>query len=342
MFQSATLKLTAWYLLILMSISLIFSLVIHNIATTELHDRLDKLQTRFEHEADRVSFNIPLPDRLDYIALRNAQYEAASKNLAIQLIYVNLFILAIGGAGSYFLARRTLRPIEEAHEAQSQFVSDASHELKTPLAVMKTELEVALNDKNLKIGEAKELLRSNLEEVNKLSILSATLLLLSQLDHDSLEKEKVSLNDITKQIIKKYDKSGRRITFTASHKEYSVFANRTSLEELITILIDNALKYSPNKSLITIKTGKLNKNALFEITNTGKGIAATDLPHIFDRFYRADSARTKNSAKDGHGLGLSLAKRIVELHGGELSASSAPDHATTFTFLVPLFTKTPS
>lgn len=318
-----------------MTISIIFSIAIYNIASNEVNDRLGQLQTKIERAADDLPFDVPLPDRLQYATLRNAQFEAANHNLMVQLIYANFLIFIVGGAGGHFLARRTLRPIEETHEAQARFVSDASHELKTPLSVMKTEIEVALRDKNLPTDEARELLISNLEEVNKLTNLSTTLLQLSQLDHANLEKDDLSLNKLTQNIVQKYDKSGKRIAFTPTKKRSFVHGNQACMEELITILIDNALKYSPDDSLVTIKTRRLKKSIDFTIINTGPGIKADDLPHIFDRFYRADTARTKNNTVNGHGLGLSLAKRIIQLHDGELSASSAPDHATTFSFRLP-------
>lgn len=333
MFQSATLKLTGWYLLILLSISIVFSLAIYNIASREVNDRLLQLQAKIEDEG--AFFNTTIPSRLDYVALRNAQNQEANRNLAMQLFYANLVILLAGGAGSYFLARRTLRPIEEAHETQARFVSDASHELKTPLTVMKAELELALRDKNLSANDIKEILESNLEEVNKLSTLSTTLLQLSQFDHTSLEKEEVSLNKITSRVTKKYDKTGKRITFSESTHELPVYGHPASIEELITILVDNALKYSPNDSQIVVTTKAVNNRMRFTITNSGEGIASEDLPYIFDRFYRADTARTKNKTTSGHGLGLSLAKRIVELHEGELSATSAAGHDTTFSVELP-------
>lgn len=343
MFKSATFKLTGWYLLILMSISILFSVAIYNITTNEVGQRLDQLQSRLEHrEINGLATPPPwYTGRGDptYAQIRADQNSRASQNLLQALYYVNLLILLAGGAGSYFLARRTLRPIEEAHEAQSRFTSDASHELRTPLAAMKMELEVALRDKNPNMQDMRAQLESDLEEVNKLSALAETLLQLSRLDHDNLKLEKLSLNSVVKQIIKKYDKTGKRILFTASAKDYKIKANTASIEELVTILVDNALKYSPSDSLVQITTSKRDRKACFEITNTGKGIAPGDLPHIFDRFYRADTARTKSSSKTGHGLGLALAKQIVELHQGGLSAASAPDHATTFTVLLPIFSK---
>jgi signal transduction histidine kinase len=329
MFESATIKLTAWYLMILMIISLLFSIIIYQVTSSEVNRRLEELQTGIQRQN---SFR-PLPN-FDAGSIRINQAQEASTNLIISLIYINVFILVAAGIGSYVLARRTLRPIEEAHEAQSRFTSDASHELRTPLAVMKTELEVALRDHALSKSEMRELLTSNLEEVDKLSRLSQTLLQLSRLDYDNIEKEKLSLEAIVRQTAHRFDKTCDRIKFTAAKSSPLITGNRASIEELATILIDNALKYSPPDSLVSIRVGKRAQKAYLEITNTGEGIRAEDLPHIFDRFFRADMSRT-NGAKNGYGLGLALAKKIVEIHSGELSASSAPQHATTFTVLLP-------
>lgn len=336
MFHSATLKLTGWYLLILMTISLIFSVVIYTIVSNELDDRLEQLQSRFEHSGVAIPFDgLHNPT---YTAFRADQNTRATTNLLISLTYVNLLIFGIGGASSYLLARRTLRDIEAAHEAQSRFASDASHELRTPLAAMRSEIEVTLRDKSAPKTELRETLESNLEEVDKLTNLSQMLLHLARAEHTDLEMTTISLPTLTKEIVQRYDRTGKRIEVKKSGKVPSIIGNRAGIEELLTILVDNALKYSPDKSLVSIRLAQRGGKAAFEITNTGKGISAEDLPHIFDRFYRADSSRT-GGEKSGFGLGLALAKKIVEIHNGELSASSAPGHATTFTVLLPILRK---
>jgi signal transduction histidine kinase len=235
------------------------------------------------------------------------------------------------------LARRNLIPIEKAHEAQSRFTSDASHELRTPLAVMKIELEAALRDKNASTDELKEVLSSNLEEVNKLSKLAEMLLNLSRSDHTKLKIESVNLTKITKNVVRDFKLPTSRISLTAiSH--LTVKGDETALSELVKVLIDNALQYSPKGSQVLINLSKQDNQAKFEITNTGPGISQDKLPHIFERFFRADSSRTNGEHK-GYGLGLALAKSIVELHNGELMASSTPDVETTFTFLLSLKSK---
>jgi len=329
MFESATLKLTAWYLAILVAISLLFSIVIYSTASSEIGARLGFLQND-----TRIVFNIPI-NKLD--DLRDTQIHEAKANLIISLVITNLCIWVAGGIGSYYLARRTLTPIEEAHEAQSRFTSDASHELRTPLASMKTEIEVALRDPALTKDEMKELLSSNLEEVNKLSQLSQTLLQLSRLDHDNIPREKVKLYKTAEVVAERFGADSSRIKFDGK-KSYDVFANPANVEELFTILLDNALKYSPSGSEVSVSFIKQRQLAGFEVRNGGKGIAADVLPHIFDRFYRADSSRTSGDKK-GYGLGLALAKKIVELHDGELTVSSAPQKQTIFRVLLPILRK---
>ena len=332
-FRSTTLRLTGWYLLILMSLSIVFSVVIFQLASSEVQTRLERFQTNL-----RVSEDFTPPPMMGVSALRANQVNEAKANISIELLYVNLSVLIVGGFVSYFLARRNLLPIEKAHEAQSRFTSDASHELRTPLAVMKTELEVALKDDSATAGNLKEVLSSNLEEVNKLSKLAEMLLNLSRSDHTKLKIGPVNINKVTRNVVKSFKQPSNRILLTA--KNHSIIpGDETAITELIKVLIDNALQYSPKDSQVHITLSEQDKHAKFEITNTGPGISSDKLPHIFDRFYRADSSRT-NGAHKGYGLGLALAKSIVELHGGELIASSTPDSETTFTFLLSLNSNT--
>ena len=321
MFQSATFKLTAWYLGILVAVSLLFSVVIYGIATREIIARMDIVQSRFGAE---------------YVPARDDQIHQAEANLIVALAITNISIWIIGGIGGYYLARRSLQPIEEAHEAQSRFVSDASHELRTPLASMKTELEVALRDSSLSKNEAKELLASNLEEVNKLTELSGTLLKLAKLEKNSIKSERVPLQSTIQTAAKRFDADTKRIHIEKMLFPLDAIANRLQVEELATILLDNALKYSPPQSKIHLSFIKQKQLAGFSVSNEGEGIDPKVLPHIFDRFYQAEKSRTSHEEK-GFGIGLSLAKKIVEVHHGELSVSSAPDALTTFTVLLPRF-----
>lgn len=330
MFQSATLKLTVWYASILIAISLLFSIIIYSIASNEVGNRIGNLQ--------RNSPSTYYGSKIYYDDFRNVQIREAETNLIISLVVTNICIWIAGSVGSYYLARRTLQPIQNAHEAQSRFTSDASHELRTPLASMKIELEVALRDTDLSKQEMRELLHSNLEEVNKLSTLSQTLLQLSRLDHDKIAVEKVPIHELTKTAVERFNKVSSRITLDKTYNSLNARANKSNVEQLLAILLDNALKYSPEGSTIHVKLVKQKNMVGFEVTNGGSGIPATVLPHIFDRFYQADSSRTSGERK-GFGLGLALAKKLVELHSGDLTVTSAPDQDTTFCVLLPIFSK---
>jgi len=329
-FRSTTFRLTGWYLLILMTLSIVFSLVIFRVASGEIQVRLERLQTNLQQSQNS---NIPPPIMMMQ-NIRQTEEDAAAANLSTQLIYVNVFVLLFGGFISYFLARRSLEPIEKAHDDQSRFTSDASHELRTPLAVMKTELEVALRDNNATTESLREVLTSNLEEVDKLSKLSEMLLSISRIDNSSLKLSSVNLTKVTKETIKRFGKPAGRIHFKPG-KLQVVYGNEVAIADIVKILIDNALQYSPSESIINISISQSSGKAIFEITNSGPGIDADKLPYVFDRFYRADSSRTNGEHK-GHGLGLALAKNITELHNGNLSATSTPGKETTFRLILPL------
>lgn len=346
MFHSATVKLTGWYLVILMVISLVFSFAIYQLDFHEVNVRLENLQQglmdpsirpRAVKTIDTVNADGSITiqksnSQEEQDQLRIDQSQQAAVQMILALVYINAFILVAGGFGSYFLARRTLGPIEKAHEAQSRFTSDASHELRTPLAAMKAELEVYLRDDGLTLSEAKELLGSNLEEVNKLITLSEMLLKMARLDYDKLEKKQIDLVEMLPSVMKPFAKSKKRFDIT-TRKEAHVQANEAAVIELMSILIENAIKYSPERSRISIRIFERRTMTGFEIKNTGVPISTEKLPNIFDRFTRGDNSRTE-SGENGLGLGLAIAKKITEIHHGYIQASST-DKETKFTFFLP-------
>jgi signal transduction histidine kinase len=336
MFQSATLKLTAWYLAILMTISITFSVVIYQLNYREVSNRLQELQLSL---TDNVTIIIPKVSTEYGFGPGSpffSESQKASSQMTLSLLYINIVVFIAGGLGSYFLARRTLRPIEESHEAQSRFTSDASHELRTPLAAMKAELEVTLRDPKLDLEESKEVLVSNLEEVNKLIKLSEMLLQLSRLEHNTLEKQNVDLVTEFEEILKRYPDAKKRFEVT-TRKKATTFANEAAVTELMGILIDNAIKYSPAKSKIYVRIFEQRGLVGFEIKNSGTPIPDALLPKLFDRFFRADISRTEGS-KNGYGLGLAIAKKIIDIHHGEITVQSNED-ATTFTAYLPIIRK---
>lgn len=334
MFESATLRLTGWYLAILMSMSILFSAVIFNINYHEIDVRLQNLQRSLIEIAPGVFYRGASPKEIN--TSRSIQTAEAAIQLFWSLFWVNIGVLLAGGMLSYYFARRTLEPIEKAHEAQSRFTSDASHELRTPLATIKTELEVSLQDPELSVSDARELLSSNLEEVNKLISLSEMLLKLSRFEHADLEKERLDLHDVLAEKLDNYYKDEARFEVVA-RKNVATDGNHAAIAELMGILIENALRYSPKKSTVTIRIFQHRGMAAFSVHNKAKRIAPEDLERLFDRFYRADSSRTKSN-QNGYGLGLSIAKKITDVHHGSIRATSTDD-GMTMTVCLPLYRK---
>lgn len=318
-FSSAIIRLTAWYMLIVAIICVGFSFIIYGLSSVEFDRRLPTAP-------DSDQYQQIDPDTLEQIRAERAT--ASRSHLAASLIVVNAFAFTLGGFGSYFLARRTLRPIQEVTRAQGRFISDASHELRTPLAVMQSEIEISLRGKPGK-ADLHQLVQSNLEEVNRLRELSDRLLQLSTGGSVALTKvvvEDVVIDGITPHL-KKADE--RKIQIVNKLDSSVAQANAESLKDVVSILIDNAIKYSPNKSKITVRSETRGRNVYIHIADKGRGIEQRDVPFIFDRFYRADMSRTNQDVK-GHGLGLSIAKQIVDTMRGDISVKSAPGKGTTF------------
>jgi two-component system sensor histidine kinase CiaH len=338
MFHKATVKLTALYLGIIMLISLAFSLSLYQISVREL-DRGLRGQSQAIFNGPRFDMFFDDPRQIDIN--REDELAKSRRNLAIDLVLINVAILIGGGILSYYLARRTLRPIEEVHHAQSRFTADASHELRTPLAVMQTEIEVALMDPKLSLADAKQQLNSNLEELTKLTSLTEGLLQLSRFDNNGLVKTKIDLKSLVKDTAERAKPRSAQKNITIKTKltdDIYVSADKTSLEEALLTILDNAIKYSPNKSSIYVEITKKASHAFISIKDEGVGISEDNLEHIFERFYQADSSRNK-LATDGFGLGLAIAKSIVDGHGGEITATSQLKKGSTFTIKLPLVSK---
>lgn len=318
-FQNATIKLALWYLLILMSVSLIFSIIIFQITRSEVETGFEKFISR------RIS---PTESIIVPASATKEQTELAVANLIASLGYLNLIVLVCGGAGAYFLARQTLKPIENAHEVQSRFVSNASHQLRTPLAIIKAETELALADSSASKTELRNILSSNLEEVNHLTKLSSMLLNLSKNDDlmgESLES--VDLQKLIRSIVKKQSIDKR--TKISSGKNIQIVTHQVAIKEVLNILIDNAIKHSPKNSPIKIDLAKSKNQIDIIISNQGKELSREQRQHIFERFYRTNDSK-------GYGLGLPLAKQLTASLGGELNILDSRTNQTTFLLKLPL------
>jgi signal transduction histidine kinase len=258
--------------------------------------------------------------------------------LLIRIILINLLVLIIGGAVSYYLARRTLQPIEEAMEAQARFASDASHELRTPLTAIRTRNEVALRKPKLGLADAKNVIKSNLEEAIKLEKLSDGLLRLTRADGQQIQQKPVLLGEVANEAMNQFIKpaQAKQISFEDSVPKIQVLGDPASLTQAVAILIDNAIKYGKEGDTIYLEGVSKGGYGYLSVRDKGPGMRASDLPHIFERFYRADHSRTSSGSETGYGLGLSIAQQIIEQHGGEISVSSTQGEGATFTIKLPV------
>jgi signal transduction histidine kinase len=331
-FKWASIKLSVFYVLIAMAISISFSIAIFNISKTEVGRGIG----RTFRVINQCSLEKLPPGFENLEHARLEQISEINSHVKGQLIYFNLIILIISSGLSYFLARKTLHPLEQAMESQNRFTADASHELRTPLAAMRAEIEVALRDKNLSKDGARNLLRSNIEEIEKLENLSDVLLKLARYEHNGFDFKKLDISDVVVEAYEKVESLAKEkdIEFGNVLNNFKVSGDKQSLVELFVILLDNAIKYSQKGKTIDIKIFQKDKRAIIAIRDRGTGIKTSDLPHIFDRFYRADHSRGKTVK--GYGLGLSLAKQIVDLHSGEITVTSTADKGSEFKVAIPL------
>lgn len=338
MFTAARLKLTLWYLLIIMAVSLVFSGIIHHEVLDEVERGVRMQQAREERRAPGTPL-LP-PNMIVLSEFNQTILDEATNRVQLSLLLINVGILIAAGLLGYFLAGKTLRPIEEMVEEQKRFISDASHELRTPLTAMKTEIEVTMRDKTLGVSEAKALLKSNLEEVNKMQSLVNYLLSLGRYQNSQAVSPVFSSLDIRLPVGSAILKvtplaNEKKIVIANDLKRVTIRGNSEMLSELFTIILDNAIKYSPSKGMVSIALKKTLTSAIISISDNGVGITKKDLPFIFNRFFRSDTSRNRSST-NGYGLGLAIAKTIVEQHAGKIIVKSQLGRGTTFNIELPL------
>jgi len=331
-FRHAKIRLTVWYTLGLMLISLFLSSIYYQRTISMVEAQYRQIELRLNANKLPAQPMRNLSQRLELLA---DDFILIRSFLVRQLLMINGLVFIVGVTSSYFLAGITLAPIKKSLEKQKQFIGDAAHELKTPLTALKTSLEVGLMDKQTK--SAKKLLESSLDDVNSLTALTENLLSLARLESDNfkLNFELVSLEKVIERTINhlKPLATKKKINFEVSGLAgHSLMANENALVEAVMILVDNAIKYSHEKTTIKIQ-GKKQKNKLvLKIIDQGIGIDKKHLDKIFDRFYRIDEARSKNF-RAGYGLGLALAKKIVTQHSGIIEVESKLNQGSTFTLI---------
>lgn len=242
---------------------------------------------------------------------------------------------------SLLLARRTLKPIEQSIEQQAQFVSDASHELRTPLAALLLSNEVALRKSALNEAKARQVLSQNVAEIKKLTELSNSLLDLAKSEGAMTDSELVNPATLIEEVVTRFTPAAqaKRVKLVCDDQSLAcdVPLQTNAVRQILAIFVDNAIKYAPPKNgeVNVIAWVNRKKHALeFAVRDNGPGIAPGDQKHIFERFYRADTARTRTGVS-GHGLGLAIAKSLADRCSYTIRVNSQPPNGAEFTLVVP-------
>jgi signal transduction histidine kinase len=269
-----------------------------------------------------------------------------SEQRALDLL---LLILAAGGAlglvlsfaGAWFLAGRALVPIQLAFRRQQEFVADASHELRTPLTVLRSATELLDQHRAEPLAANAELFDDVRQEIGRLQRLTGDLLTLARSDRGQLELAVAPLDlgglagEVARRVEPLARERGVTLDCPAPAERLDVEADPDRLQQVLLILLDNGIKHTPAGGRVALEVGASDGDALVTVTDTGPGIPAQHLPRVFERFYRVDSARGRSAEPGGTGLGLPIAKSLVEAHGGALTLTSREGVGTRATVRLP-------
>ncbi len=227
--------------------------------------------------------------------------------------------------------------LQRGVEEKRRFVADASHDLRTPLAVMRSELDVSLRATGL-TADSKEVLTSTLDEVERMSRIVESLLTLARIDEGSLEllREPVELRGLAAAVVGSMSSlaSQRGVSVEVDGVGETVRADRTRLEQVVTNLMSNALRYSETGADVRVSVWREGSEAGMTVQDSGPGVSPEVLPRIFERFVRAEASRTGEDG--GSGLGLAICREIVEAHGGRIWVDSKLEKGSAFSFALPV------
>ena len=236
-----------------------------------------------------------------------------------------------------------MRDVTKLHKlelSRREFVSNVSHELRTPITTIKSYTETILDSEDMPMETARSFLEVVRSEADRMTRLVFDLLELSRLDYDnsSMPKEKFDLKQLLENIVSKLafeaDSHEHKLSLAFAGKMDLFFGNCDRIEQVITNIIVNAVKYTPNGGEIKVSAGQIYGNFYVKVKDNGIGIPEEDLPHVFDRFYRVDKARSRSSG--GTGLGLAIAKEIVNAHNGDIKITSEKGKGTEVTLRFPV------
>ncbi|MFD2213518.1 sensor histidine kinase [Metabacillus endolithicus] len=279
-------------------------------------------------------------DEVEYVQLliNTDPEQTILANFGKLIIICSSIFIILSISASYILSKRMMKPIIKSWNKQTEFVENASHELRTPLTIIQNKLELLLTAPQEKIMNKFENIALSLSETRRLSKLTSDLLTLARADsaESQLNKQPVNVDNFIKKVCNPYidiAESQEKHVWLKLNSKIEIEADEQRLHQLLVILLDNALKYTAEQDSIGVKTYNEDHKVVIEITDTGIGISKQNMKYIFDRFYREDRARSRETG--GSGLGLSIAQWIVTQHNGTISVSENQHKGTTFIVKLP-------
>lgn len=268
--------------------------------------------------------------------------EAALSQLRIVLLAVLAVSIVPAVGGGYLLSGRALRPIKTAMDSQRTFIADASHELRTPVAVVRTNAELLKRHLGPDTGHTaasdQVALDDILSESDRLGRMVDQMLTLAEADagQRTVLSSEISLNELIDEVarsMRSIAETRQMLLETRLIDDVSVNGDPGRLRELVSVLLDNAVKYADAGGRVEVALRREHRKAIIEVSDNGPGIPRDALPHVFDRFYRVDEARSRESG--GTGLGLAIARHIVDAHGGTINIESSAGAGTKVTVELP-------
>ncbi len=274
-----------------------------------------------------------------YVGIEITHWVREQARIFFALLFTVLFSMIFVYFIAHKMAEKAMLPVVKSFEQQKQFIANASHELRTPLSIIMSGMAVLKSDDDNKFSDfSQDIIKDICDESTKMKKLIENLLMTSRSDNNTLKVNpvKFALKDV---IIKCYNK----FTLLAQEKNISInlqnlpeisqltlFADVNQIEQILAILIDNAIKYTDKNGKITISVETVRRRVFISVTDTGKGISADDLPHIFERFYRAEKSRTHY----GNGLGLSIARMLAQKNHGDITVMSQENKGSCFSLIL--------
>jgi len=278
-------------------------------------------------------FSPPLPIQMVYVGKDvTAMYNGMEKATWALAILGALALICAAGVG-YVLSGGAMKPVREAYEKQRQFAADASHELRTPLAVVLASADLLRSDPSITSPFLKQVIEDVRDEVKKMTKLVGDLLTVARTDGRANQLKPVRMDLVaaaqqTVRIMRPFAEKKDIVIDEQLPKSAEIYADEQKIRQIILILVDNAVKYTPEHGRISVAIREERGGVQLSVADTGIGIAPADQERIFDRFYRVDKARSRRMG--GNGLGLAIAREIVEAHGGTITVESTPGKGTTF------------